>query len=60
MSEPLLDIRDLRISFRGPDGTWSEALRGVDLSLERGGVLGVVGESGSGKSIAMMLSLIHI
>ena len=57
MSEPLLDIRDLRISFRGPDGTWSEALRGVDLSLERGGVLGVVGESGSGKSIAMMAFL---
>ena len=57
MSEPLLDIRDLRISFMAPDGTWAEALRGIDLSLDPGGVLGVVGESGSGKSIAMMAIL---
>ncbi|WP_163851397.1 ABC transporter ATP-binding protein [Pseudooceanicola aestuarii] len=57
MTEPLLDIRDLRISFRAHGGQWAEALRGVDLSVEPGKVLGVVGESGSGKSIAMMAFL---
>ncbi len=57
MSEPLLDIRDLRIAFRGPDGDWAEALCGIDLTLEPGQVLGIVGESGSGKSIAMMAFL---
>ncbi|MGR3455932.1 ABC transporter ATP-binding protein [Pseudooceanicola sp.] len=57
MTAPLLDIRDLRISFRGRDGTWAEALCGIDLSLEPGKVLGIVGESGSGKSIAMMAFL---
>ncbi len=57
MTVPLLDIRDLRISFHGPGGTWADALCGIDLSLEPGKVLGIVGESGSGKSIAMMAFL---
>jgi len=53
---PLLDIRDLHASFRGPKG-YSEAVRGVDLTLEAGKVLGIVGESGSGKSVTMMALL---
>ena len=57
MTAPLLDIRDLRISFQARDGQWAEALCGIDLSLEPGKVLGIVGESGSGKSIAMMAFL---
>ena len=46
---PLLRIRDLRVSIRTDDGIAS-VLDGIDLSLERGRVLGVVGESGCGKS----------
>ena len=57
MTAPLLELTDLRVSFPGPDGRWAEALLGIDLTLEAGGVLGVVGESGSGKSIAMMAFL---
>jgi peptide/nickel transport system ATP-binding protein len=46
---PLMRIRDLRVSIRTDVGTAS-ILDGVDLSLERGSILGVVGESGCGKS----------
>lgn len=42
----LLEVRDLGVRFAGE----VEALRGVDIDLERGESLAVVGESGAGKS----------
>jgi peptide/nickel transport system ATP-binding protein len=51
--EPLLSISGLRVTLetaRGP----AEALRGIDLRLERGGTLGLIGESGCGKSMTAM------
>jgi len=45
----LVDIRDLQIEGRS-DETWSPIIKGVDLTLERGQVLGLIGESGAGKS----------
>jgi peptide/nickel transport system ATP-binding protein len=47
--EPLLTVDDLRVSFPGRDGGWTEAVRGVSFQLGRER-LGIVGESGSGKS----------
>ena len=45
----LLAIRDLRVTYRTAEGRLS-AVRGVDLVVHEGEVVGVAGESGCGKS----------
>jgi peptide/nickel transport system ATP-binding protein len=45
MNPPLLELRDITVSFRG-----HEAVRGLNLTLHRGETLALVGESGCGKS----------
>ena len=50
----LLKIEDLDVSFRSDEGDVVRAAVDVDLSLDRGEVLGLVGESGSGKSSVAM------
>ncbi|MFE4514835.1 ABC transporter ATP-binding protein [Kitasatospora sp. NPDC056783] len=47
---PLLDIRDLRVTFPTDDGL-VHAVNGMDLTLSRGETVGIVGESGSGKTV---------
>jgi peptide/nickel transport system ATP-binding protein len=53
VSEPLLDVRDLRVTFL-TDGGEVTAVDGVSFALGADEVLGIVGESGSGKSVTMM------
>ena len=50
---PLLEIRNLSVEFQTHRGPF-RAVDGLDLTLEKGELLGVVGESGSGKSVAML------
>jgi peptide/nickel transport system ATP-binding protein len=57
MVEPLLSIRDLRVSFGGTSGRSLAAVRGVDLDVLPGELVAVVGESGSGKSVTMLAVL---
>ena len=60
MSEPLLSVRNLKVSFLR-DGQWSEAVHGIDLDVVAGRTLGLVGESGSGKSVSSLavMRLLH-
>jgi peptide/nickel transport system ATP-binding protein len=53
MSETLLDLRGLSVSFTTDDGI-VRAVDGIDLSLARGHTLGLVGESGCGKSVTSL------
>ena len=50
----LLQIENLDVSFRNEEGAATAAAKGVNLTLDRGEVLGLVGESGSGKSSVAM------
>src|ERR1041384_2697771 len=47
--DTLLEIKGLHIEGQSDD-VWHEIVRGVDITLKRGEVLGLIGESGAGKS----------
>jgi peptide/nickel transport system ATP-binding protein len=49
MTNRLLEIRNLEIDGES-DEVWHEIIKGLDLDLDRGEVLGLIGESGAGKS----------
>ena len=59
---PLLDIKNLKIAFqvkKDTDGLFQmlgeqEVVHGIDLSLEKGQIIGLVGESGPGKSVSSL------
>ena len=50
MTEPILSVRDLTVTFAAREGLLT-AVNGVSFEVGRGEVLGLVGESGSGKSV---------
>ena len=47
---PVLQLRNVGVSFRGRRGHVLKALDGIDLAIARNEVVALVGESGSGKS----------
>ena len=59
----LLEIKKLEVCFPSSSGK-TYAIQNLEISLEKGEILGIVGESGAGKSSVgnaiIDLSLIHI
>ncbi|MDH3289046.1 MAG: ATP-binding cassette domain-containing protein, partial [Betaproteobacteria bacterium] len=52
----LLEMRGLRIEGQA-DETWQPIIKGIDIVLHRGEVLGLIGESGAGKSTAGLAAM---
>lgn len=50
MNDPLIQVKNLSIGFNSRSGDTLPILRNIDLSLYKGGTIGLVGESGCGKS----------
>jgi peptide/nickel transport system ATP-binding protein len=56
MSNSILQIRDLCVTFNTQVGQL-KAVRGIDVDVAPGEILGVVGESGSGKSVSFLAAM---
>jgi|DewCreStandDraft_4_1066084.scaffolds.fasta_scaffold30058_3 peptide/nickel transport system ATP-binding protein len=53
LKELILDIKNLSVDFSTENGTYN-AVKGLNLSVGNGEILGLVGESGSGKSVTSL------
>ena len=55
--DPLVTVRNLRISFRLDRQTTFEAVKGISFDIPRNSTVALVGESGSGKSVTSLAML---
>ena len=53
-SEPLLSVRDLRVTFQRQGQDPFEAVQGLNFDVRPGQTVGLVGESGCGKSVTSL------
>jgi peptide/nickel transport system ATP-binding protein len=52
--EPLLSVRNLRVTFRLDKHTTFEAVKGISFDIPKNATVALVGESGSGKSVTSL------
>ncbi|QNM93973.1 ABC transporter ATP-binding protein [Mycoplasma sp. Pen4] len=57
--QSLLRVKNLKVSFKISRNKFITIVRGIDLSIDKGQIIGLVGESGSGKSVTSK-SLLNI
>ena len=55
--EPLVSVRNLRVSFRLDKHTTFEAVKGISFDIPKDSTIALVGESGSGKSVTSLAIL---
>ena len=48
--EAIIKAKDIRFSYPSEDGNKHEAIKGVDLDIEKGSLTAIIGRNGSGKS----------
>ena len=51
---PLLQVDDLRVSFKGENKQWVETVKGFSFTIPKNKTVALVGESGSGKSVTSL------
>ena len=56
-TDPLVRVRNLKVSFQIDKGTIFEAVKGVSFDIPRNRTVALVGESGSGKSVTSLAIL---
>jgi peptide/nickel transport system ATP-binding protein len=56
-NDPLISVRNLRVSFRLGGHEVFEAVRGISFDIPRNSTVALVGESGSGKSVSSLAIL---
>jgi len=54
MKAPLLQVRDLSVSFPGTGSDRRHAVKGISFDIARNRITAIVGESGSGKSLTAL------
>jgi len=57
MTNPLLSVKNLSVTFRMEEGEPFKAIKGISFEVPRNRTVALVGESGSGKSVTSMAIL---
>lgn len=55
MNDVILDVRNLRKTFREKNGNLLEAVKGISFQVERGEIFGFLGPNGAGKSTTIAM-----
>ncbi len=54
-TQPVIDIRDLKVTYPSSKGKTREAVRGLTLQVQKGEVVGLIGPNGAGKTTTIKI-----